>query len=489
MCNRKCNALQSVLGIFLHSTNVPEKAIQVLAHMGISVSVSSLHRAIHSLSCETYENIRKMGQTLLVAYAYDNFDIDFSTHLSTIEKAKDTLTHLTSGCLIQLDHNVTLEDLRCSNLLWERSPLNHTIPRHLLPPQRSFFDLLSLHPEPDHPSGLTRCQRFFKWKFLTDLCDNGPKYFCQFGHEIPSPEAIEQIPIRKMRHAPARAMDINQSRVSGNIQAISALLTQGGVGDPEDNAPEGSDVVDVSPYVVLIHGDLGTAERVVSLLECRSLEGTPWRRFQYVVFVLGLFHLKMACADALWRIFIEPRSAWEDPNGLMHLIAIHRPRETGLIGSHPGFRRMHDVIVQEGIAFRLDAWRVEAQKRDPLFSTLEAFAASSPSLELLKEMAHVLAIEYVKTDEAVARMQQNPETTRDQQHENILLLQHYFLLYEEISFAMNEGDIGRVETLFPPWICLFKATGKHKYATHMVKFLTDIHFMYPPGLRYVDRSI
>ncbi|KAF8142661.1 hypothetical protein K438DRAFT_1466413, partial [Mycena galopus ATCC 62051] len=35
--NSKCNALESVFGIFLHSTNTPEKVIQALAHMGISI--------------------------------------------------------------------------------------------------------------------------------------------------------------------------------------------------------------------------------------------------------------------------------------------------------------------------------------------------------------------------------------------------------------------------------------------------------------------
>ncbi|KAF8183269.1 hypothetical protein K438DRAFT_1444381, partial [Mycena galopus ATCC 62051] len=72
--NSKCNALESVFGIFLHSTNTPEKVIQALAHMGISISPTAIHRAIHSLSGETFETLRDMGETLLVGYAYDNFD-------------------------------------------------------------------------------------------------------------------------------------------------------------------------------------------------------------------------------------------------------------------------------------------------------------------------------------------------------------------------------------------------------------------------------
>jgi hypothetical protein len=71
--NAKCNALESVFGKFLHSTNTPEKVIQAATHMGISISSSAIQTAIHALSIETYETLREMGQTLLVGYAYDNF--------------------------------------------------------------------------------------------------------------------------------------------------------------------------------------------------------------------------------------------------------------------------------------------------------------------------------------------------------------------------------------------------------------------------------
>src|SRR5882762_9868670 len=99
--NQKYNTLESVFGIFLHSCNTPQKVIDALAHMGITVSHNAVHDAIHSLSLETYETLRNMGQTLLVAYAYNNFDIDFKTHVPTVEaKSHDTLTHLTSATLI-----------------------------------------------------------------------------------------------------------------------------------------------------------------------------------------------------------------------------------------------------------------------------------------------------------------------------------------------------------------------------------------------------
>jgi hypothetical protein len=70
--NQKCNALELVFGIFLHSCNTLQKVIQALAHMGLSISVGSIHSAVASLSRKAFLTLRAMGQTLLVGYAYDN---------------------------------------------------------------------------------------------------------------------------------------------------------------------------------------------------------------------------------------------------------------------------------------------------------------------------------------------------------------------------------------------------------------------------------
>lgn len=57
----------------------------------------------------------------------------------------------------------------------------------------------------------------------------------------------------------------------------------------------------------------------------------------------------------------------------------------------------------------------------------------------------------------------------------------------DLCHAMNAGDIERVEASFLPWVYIFRATGKHKYATHMTKFLINMNFNYPTSLRDVIR--
>jgi hypothetical protein len=103
---------------------------------------------------------------------------------------------------------------------------------------------------------LTRRGQFNAWKFRQDLILHGPPYFKQLLDRHWDPEIIEQIPIKKLEHMPARAMDINQSKVSGNKDAIADLLRQGGVGDPTDEDDHDDewepDIINISPYVVLI---------------------------------------------------------------------------------------------------------------------------------------------------------------------------------------------------------------------------------------------
>ncbi|KAG2061416.1 hypothetical protein BDR06DRAFT_1041435 [Suillus hirtellus] len=442
--NQKSNALQSILGIFLQSVHAPQKVIDTLSRIGISISCNTINAAIRSLSAESQNTLHALGQSMLACYAYDNFDVDLKSQVPLAKKSNDTLKHLTSGLLFPLQHGITLNDLKCSEALWRQSMLNPDVDSFLLP-KRSWKDLLSIHLE----------------------------------SMIPDPESIDKIPLVQTPLTAARAMDINNSTVTGNIQAVVSLLAQGGVHDPADtnlNSP------DISQHVVLFHGDLGTGERLQAAQLWWSIEATPWNRLQHVIFIPSLFHLKMACVDAIWRLFLQPLTAREDETSLMWDVTHLRPKETGIYCSKPGFRRMHQLVGHAGICRRLDCWRVYVKSKNPNYMSLDAFAASEPTINILQDIANELAKLYVAGHD-LYQMRCQPCERRDVQYENALILNEYFLLYEELSYAMNHGDIGCVETCIIPWIPILKATGKHKYAMHMMNFLLNVHFVYPEGLR------
>ena len=145
--NQKSNALQSILGIFLQSVHAPQKVIDILSRIGISISSNTVNAAIRSLSAESQNTLRALGQSMLACYAYDNFDVDLKSQVPLAEKSNDTLKHLTSGLLFPLQHGITCNDLKCSKALWRQSALNCDTEIMNLPPKWSWKDLLSIHPE------------------------------------------------------------------------------------------------------------------------------------------------------------------------------------------------------------------------------------------------------------------------------------------------------------------------------------------------------
>lgn len=475
--NQRCNTLQVMAGLFLHSCHAPETAVDFLSQVGVSVSRSTIDYAVTNLSKQAVSAIRKLGRTLLMSPAYDNFDVELKQSVPAVDQPHDNLLHLTSGTFIRLEHGAARSDLKCSKELWEKSennPDNATKSSGV-----DWTKLLTIHPDPvTSRDDLNRHECFALWKFLNDLISHGPAYFSRFAKNLGDPEVVEQIPVVKSKQVPAAAMDINQSTVQGNADAITNLCKQAGIGDR--TVDEGAE--DIGDHVILVHGDLLTCERVQSLQASRGVEKTPWLRFAFVIFVMGLFHLKMACADAIWKIFIQPKQARGDNTSLFQLVAEIRPKETGKIGSKPGFRRMHEVIRHVGTASCLDCWREAVSKLSEPFSSLESWAATEPCWEEVENIARKLVKTYLP-NMSYSQLRFRPPETRDKVQENVLLQDQYFMYYEELSHAMDAGDIGRVETCFMPWVFIFKGCGKHKYATQMIRFLYNLYFVYPPNLR------
>lgn len=305
---------------------------------------------------------------------------------------------------------------------------------------------------------------------------HGPVYFSKFADLLGMPATGQQVPVVKTHYVPGRAMDVNESTNKGNIDAVEQLLKQGGIG-PKDGQ------IAIDEEVILMHGDLATGEKLRSIQESRGREDTPWRRFQFVIFIMGLFHLKMACVDAIWRILVQPKAARLENEGLMSHVAKLRPQETGKVQSNPGFRRMHEVIQHDGIAVRLECWRATVESENAAHKSLDLFAESGPAWNDIVRLSEKIVLTHVARASCIPSARRKPDTERDQQFENSQLKNMYYLLYEEITHAMNVGDVGRVQSCFPAWIFIFKATGKTKYSTFMTRFMLDLHYLYPKRLR------
>ena len=102
--------------------------------------------------------------------------------------------------------------------------------------------------------------------------------------------------------------------------------------------------VDMSEWIILIHGDLLIKERLNSIKESHSIEDTAKRQFQQLIFMSGLFHYKIACADMVWCTWVKPNETREDENSLYEHVGALWPDDTCKFASKPGFQWVHDVI-------------------------------------------------------------------------------------------------------------------------------------------------
>ncbi|KAG1785761.1 uncharacterized protein HD556DRAFT_1232684, partial [Suillus plorans] len=298
--NERCNYLQGLLGIFFHSTGVPQKVIDVLAHAGLSISVTSIHNAVHSMSKEIAANIKQGIRSLKVSFAYDNFDIDFKTSEPTIGH-RSTFVSATSATSLPLVGIDNPEALRCSAALWAADSRNPTPSTTAV--EIDEFDMLQHHindtySRPKQGERLSPRLAAFAWHVRDILVQHG-RYFGSFVDKLGEPESVLRIPVTKTDQIPFRSMRIKQSTADGNMEVMENLLRQGGIGDPSDKEFESAGDVDMSEHVLLIHGDLLTKERLDTVRDTRRIESTPKNRFQYIIFLPGLFHYKMACADAI----------------------------------------------------------------------------------------------------------------------------------------------------------------------------------------------
>ncbi|XP_006462858.1 hypothetical protein AGABI2DRAFT_73074 [Agaricus bisporus var. bisporus H97] len=413
--NQKCNAFQTLVGVFLQACAVPDAARKLLAHIGVSISVSAIETAVKNLSKEAYAEMRRLGQSFETSYAYDNLDIDIKPGTPTWEAtAKDTLSHLTTASMFPLNHGIRAEDLQYSDFMWNlmKDP----------PLAATTAELFKAVPsQPSDNKGLL-LDEFFKQAGIRD--DLEPD------------------------HTPS--------------EPSSPSTTVGSVGN----------------YVVPVFGDLLTVQHLRSLQLSRLNNVSPWQWFQFVVCGHGWFHVRMACVQTIWRRPIDAKGAKIESTSLIAYVAQLRPQERPKIENDPSFRQMHEVITHIGIVMRRNAWKSHVKLKHEGISSLNEWAAMEPTwIEICEMSEEMLRIFVAPVD--FRKQQKKPDCERDKQFEVTQMIHKDFLLYEETNHAMNFGDIGRLDQCMLVWMHLFMGCGKVKYGVEIRQYLENMYIQYP----------
>ena len=413
---------------------------------------------------------------------YDNLVVDFGPPgQSAVDKSNQTLFHFTTGTYINHQYNV--EDLRCADEVRKSDP-NNDQDGNSKEKEYDLTDLLGLYPSRIDEHGLTTHERFFAWTLRKTLCTHGPPSFRSFKKHLGHPDVIDQVPIRKTEHCPVKAMRLDNSTVSGNIDAMEGIKVQGGLKKKDASQPDLP--THLSEYVQLVCGDLGTAERIDAAKRRRAMDIFESNQMFDLIFIPGMFHVKMALVDLLWRLFIQPFQGKFDPTSALASTKFLCPRTKDtnkLTKGTPTYQQMKRFLRHLGIGEQLCCWKTALIDRFGSSAWTDKASSSGITWEDIIDMSYMLVKTLFKLKLVKARRNDASDKSRDKQLENTMLRNTYLLLYEETVHAMNFGDVGRLERCLIDWIPAFRAVGKHKYAFHLMKFYIKVNFVYPEGLK------
>src|SRR5258708_4493170 len=288
--NSCCNAFQAIQGFFLESMNAPEHIINVLAHGGWSVSVTSIVNMVKALTKEQKSILRGLSTDGLCAITYDNLDFNFKDKEPTLQNPGGFASN-TTGSFVTLSPETTLSSLQFSKELWEKSSLNphgtkDSVPPSIPTPKYIMGQIIEAHPH---------IKLAMLW-FIKDILIKNylPDEYKDLLGPVPSSKWIL---IRKTVQPPARAMHIKASSTDGNVEIVKNMEHHLGTPDQWYNS-----------HVHLCHGDLGTQERHDTTMSFCSIEKSGKNRLQWLIPILGVFHIRMAAVDAIWRMHIRNKN-------------------------------------------------------------------------------------------------------------------------------------------------------------------------------------
>ncbi|KAJ3775010.1 hypothetical protein FB446DRAFT_638776 [Lentinula raphanica] len=365
------------------------------------------------------------------------------------------------------------QNLRFVRELYETSPYNRHATNVIHPTLEDIVphggNILSSRESPES------IYRYFTWLCQQILVEQGGPAFSAFKRKLQGgPFAIQVLPSdQKDAQYPAEAINADEGTYDGNAQVITSLLEQSNTSADE-----------LEQYLEFFHGDLGTLERIEGLKKMRSIERSAQNRLDFLLYIPGLFHMKMAAADAYARIHVAPMENRGEKLGVNEYLNYLRPKATAEFTSKsgPSFRSMHDAIHHVVWTDILQCFAREVKTQYDC-DTLETFAKSRHGTwEKIIELSKQVVLKYLPNRQ-LHHWNHQPDRERDFVFENLAIRNRDGLLYLGFSRAISYGDVGRIIQLFPYLIATFAAVGKHKYATYMTKFLTDMNRRYPPTLR------
>ncbi|KAF9580635.1 hypothetical protein BGW38_002644 [Lunasporangiospora selenospora] len=410
--NYQSNYLQSIIGIYLFSTRCPSSVVTLLQRMGLSTSRWTVKESLRSLTRQAIGKIRQATKDEPFGLLYDNLNIANRKHDQRLTN-KDSFENGTTATIIpglnlggignDSNSSLTIHDLVPDKD--EVKHIHHVAECHLIGVLQRTYNSLSI--------------------------DSRVR-------------SVRKLAVAKTQTLPLPTMKIDQSTLEGNKRIIDTVMRDT-IGLPEDYFED---------HDIAILGDQMTNSRVTGLRHALEKDLTRYKRFEWAIPVIQLFHTQMMFAGLILRTHYGQEN---DPGSLgYNRVLLERKRISvdKLI-----FHDVDDFLRHSFDATVLRLWEVAlglegGMNMETMLQTISADERRTLILSKSKDLVSICL---------------DPDQQSCAADRNAALFMRDMIYYIELAAAIKNGDVGRIEMVLR-WLTIMTQAGSTtNYAYELLK--------------------
>ncbi|CAO3568652.1 unnamed protein product [Mortierella alpina] len=493
MTSQKCNAFQTVMGVFLYCTGCPTRVLDVLSSLGLSVSDDQVKKALSNMTEDAMNQVRKAILCNDWFVVYDNINIAMKHQHQRIDKL-DTFDNGTAATVVLFHTEDDREDDREEVEHDEKVGLDEASEHD----ERDLEDNLNGDPGPcdrsgtsgqnsaDSEAGDEGDDESGKSDYVHERHPSRPVIVVHRPDRLSVPGAsiffpnatdrtlfrnvcrhhfssaiartpayvvpiveVDLLPIRKSTTFPLRTMKIDESTIAGNLSVLDTIMLVGlGL----------TKTWFASHPNIIVAGDQMTVARLLSLRIHRAIDPDPYGSLSWVSPIPQLFHLRMTLCGTIFR------THYGDDNTrgtLATIISLLRRKQ--LTKDNMNFKVADELLrlVFEALSLVLAD-----------FLTSNTDAADKVDVPRVADLIiDTLTNLGPLTESSTPMLRGRPCTTADI---NALLLLRDIAVYIELGSAIKAGDIGRIRSLLPTITLMMHGGGNTNYARELLRLLHGV---------------
>ena len=453
------NRLATLWAIHLKACGLSSRAFDALHATGLTMSVKWTSEAFKKISHRELQSAQAVMRSQVCLWSYDNINIPKRVFSMRVDK-ENHFYCATAGTVWVLPKSVTLSP--SISVEYQRMRRNGALEP---------FDLKTfLSGKGSEQVADLRVEAQAKYRILRFLLDN-PAFATFQGRGNPvlaAPPSVHQLPCgaeNAVDQFILHTADIEEASYDGNMKVIEEWLRQLQMGTLDEKKK-------LAGRLIPIVGDQLTIERLRKMASFRHEDVNAYERLDYVVLVVGWFHLAVMFAHSILKQYLGTSSGigLRRAFDLMNRKNLAKPHIKG-----PYWHHLDEALWHVAEALSLAGWLHVSGAR-----SLEDLTSKSPEeLAVLAERVHA------ECASRMALLNQGEEEAVDEYREHSVKFLADILIYCDLREAITIGDVGRMEDLLKPILLRFAGGDNPKYTIEVLEVLQGLKREWTPEVMCV----